>query len=278
MNPQENAPRVPGDMSKLQQRKEQAAAPLVLLQDGPETPPIFMAPGIGDSAMNLLCLAHHMQVRHPIYGLEPRGMDGVEEPLDSVEAMAEFHGEAIRHLQPHGPYLLVGYSFGGLVTLEIARRLSASGEKVALLAMLDSHVDRHQLPLGQHAGLILRLARKRVGSLLRSSGHPQPRIGENPTSQLPLDESISGASLRVKECQYEAWRNYHPSFYNGKIRFVRAAIPTFFPNNPAAVWGHLANEFQVETIPGAHLEMLTTQLETLASVVTRYVREALAET
>ena len=268
MSPQESAPRVPGDMSGLPQRKEQAAAPLVLLQDGPENPPIFMAPGIGDSAMNLLCLAHHMQVRHPIYGLEPRGMDGVEEPLDSVEAMAEFHGEAIRHLQPHGPYLLVGYSFGGLVTLEIARRLSASGEKIALLAMLDSHVDRHQLPLGQHAGLILRLAKTRAAALVR---------GRNVPSRGHAEGIIRRAQERVHACENRALRNYRPSFYRGKIQFVSAAINAFSPGDPGAAWAHCVSEFELEAVPGDHLGMITTQAETLASMLSRYVSQAIGE-
>ena len=63
---------------------------------------------------------------------------------------------AIGKLQPRGPYVLVGYSLGGLVVLEMAQRLSANGEKVALLAMLDAYPQFRYLSLGQRLRLIAR--------------------------------------------------------------------------------------------------------------------------
>ena len=80
---------------------------------------------------------------------------------------------------------------------------------------------------------------------------------------------------RTRECAYSALTRYRPRFYAGKIRFVRAAIPTDFPADPAAVWGHLANEFEVETVPGDHLGIMSTHHEKLAAAVSRYVQEAL---
>lgn len=41
-------------------------------------------------------------------------------------------------MQPRGPYLLGGWSFGGLVAWETARRLEERGEEVALLVLIDS--------------------------------------------------------------------------------------------------------------------------------------------
>jgi enterobactin synthetase component F len=55
----------------------------------------------------------------------------------SVEEMARFHLPAIRAIQPRGPYRLAGYSFGGLLALELAQQLRAAGEDVALLFLLD---------------------------------------------------------------------------------------------------------------------------------------------
>src|SRR5258708_14783093 len=54
--------------------------------------------------------------------------------------MAEWYLLAVRRVQPKGPYLLGGWSFGGLVAFEMAQRLDALGETVALLALLDSGV------------------------------------------------------------------------------------------------------------------------------------------
>ena len=80
---------------------------------------------------------------------------------------------------------------------------------------------------------------------------------------------------RARECAYLALTRYKPRFYPGRIRFVRAEIPTDFPADPTAVWAHLANEFEVETVPGDHLGIMSTHYETLACAISRYVDEAL---
>ena len=81
--------------------------------------------------------------------------------------------------------------------------------------------------------------------------------------------------LRVRQSAYLALTRYRPRFYSGKIRFVRAAIPTAFPADPAAVWAHLAAGFEVETVPGEHLEIVTTHYEELGTAISRYTEEAL---
>jgi hypothetical protein len=80
---------------------------------------------------------------------------------------------------------------------------------------------------------------------------------------------------RVRQSAYLALTRYQPRFYPGNIRFVRAAIPTDFPADPGAVWSSLAGKFEVETVPGDHLGIMTTYCENLASVISRYVGEAL---
>jgi hypothetical protein len=56
---------------------------------------------------------------------------------------------------------------------------------------------------------------------------------------------------------------------------VRAQVCTDFPADPAAVWSNLAKQFEVETVPGDHLEIITTHFTQLASVLSRFVTEAL---
>lgn len=252
---------------------ESVDRPLVLLKEGSQTPPVFIAPGIGDAALDLLALVGHIEVSNPIYGMQPYGMDGAHEPHRSIAEMADYQLQAIRNLQKDGPYLLVGYSLGGIVTLEIARRLRASGGEVALLMMLDSHIDRHNLPARQRARLAMRLARYRVADLLRGKhGVPHP-----PGHAAASDASALPATARVKAAQKLALRNYLPKYYPGPVNFIRAAVNRVSPHDPSAVWGELTNGFQLETVPGDHLGMVTTHAAIVGSVLTRHIREALGK-
>jgi thioesterase domain-containing protein len=81
---------------------------------------------------------------------------------------------------------------------------------------------------------------------------------------------------RVRQSAYLALTRYQPRFYPGGIKFVRAAILTDFPADPSAVWAHLADKFEVETVPGDHLGIMTTHYGQLGSAISRYVKEALA--
>ena len=222
-----------------------------------------------------------------MFGREAKGIDGVEEPFERIEDMAQFYLDAIRHVQPHGPYLLIGYSLGGLVTLEMARRLTARGERVALLAMLDSYPNIRYLSAGQRIRLVTRLAgrhastvmhlpmREALSYMFRPSERRQHIPGDHSSTARYQAASVSPVMQRVRESAYLALSRYKPRFYSGKIKFVRAQISTDFPADPVAVWSELANQFEVETVPGDHLEIITTHFAQLASVLSRFVREAL---
>jgi thioesterase domain-containing protein len=71
-----------------------------------------------------------------------------------------------------------------------------------------------------------------------------------------------------------ALKRYRPRYYPGQIKFVKAEISTYFPDDPTAVWAHLAERFDVVTVPGDHVGVLTTQCEKLASVLSRFLDEA----
>ncbi len=75
-----------------------------------------------------------------------------------------------------------------------------------------------------------------------------------------------------------AWTHYRPTVYPGKICFVKAERLTDFPGDPVAVWKKLAKEFEVQTVPGDHHEILTTHYQILGSILSRYIRESLEGT
>jgi pimeloyl-ACP methyl ester carboxylesterase len=252
---------------------EQATAPrfptLVLLKPGTEKPPIFIAHGLGGSVIDFFQPVKHLETDHPVYGMQARGIDGLDEPLERIEDMAEFYLRAIKELQRSGPYFLVGYSLGGLVVLEMAQRLLANGEKVALLVLLDAYPHIRYLSLGQRLRLFARQARRGLHSLGNLSGSAPYRP--------PTGVSLTPAMQRVRDSAYLALTRYRPRFYSGKIKFVRAEISSAFPDDAVAVWANLADKFEVETAPGDHLGIIATHFENLASVLSRYLGEAFAD-
>jgi acyl transferase domain-containing protein/thioesterase domain-containing protein len=111
---------------------------LVPIQPGDERTPFFCVHGAGGNILNLRDLSRAMGNGQPFYGLQARGIDGVLPPHESIEDMATAYLAEIRALRPQGPYVFGGYSGGGLVALEMARRVTAAGERVELLALIDT--------------------------------------------------------------------------------------------------------------------------------------------
>jgi len=280
-----HAPTIASLAAVLEGPTELRFPPLVLLKPGAEKTPIFITHGLGGSVIDFYQVVRHIQLPHPLYGMQAKGIDGVEEPFERIEDMAQFYLDAVKELQPHGPYLLVGFSLGGLVTLEMAQRLRESGEKVALLAMLDSYPHIRYLSHGQRLRLTTRLLARRVSAVmkLRMRGalsyvlrpSQRPSLISTDRYRPPNGVLLSSAMQRVRDSAYLALTRYRPRFYRGKIHFVRAKISTEFPADPVAVWDQLAQEFEVETVPGDHLGIMTTHFDSLASVISRFVKEAL---
>ncbi|MBV9483438.1 MAG: alpha/beta fold hydrolase [Acidobacteria bacterium] len=244
-------------------------SPSVLLKPGAAEPAVFITHGLGGTVMDFFQVIKNMKTPHPIYGMQARGIDGIDAPFDRIEDMATFYVEAVRKIQPHGPYLLVGYSLGGLVTLEMARQLSGTGEKIALLAMLDSYPHTSRLSPAQRARLAMQQARFRLSTKLKLRSATMPY-------QHPNENALSPTLQRLREQAYVALEHYQPSFYAGRVKFVRAGTVTGFPADPATVWGAFTQQLEVETIPGDHLGIMTTHHEYLAAALSRYIREALS--
>ncbi|WP_071827427.1 non-ribosomal peptide synthetase [Xenorhabdus bovienii] len=116
--------------------------PRVIIQSGSRSvPPLFCMPGAGASASSLLGLALSFPQQLPVYSLQARGLGLTDEhnfPYVSVEGAARAYIQIIRQTQPHGPYHLLGHSFGGWIAFEIALQLQAEGEQVSDLILVDT--------------------------------------------------------------------------------------------------------------------------------------------
>jgi thioesterase domain-containing protein len=274
------APTIRGLAALLERPLAASVSPLALLKPGVEKPPIFITHGIGGSVIDFVPLARRIQTKQPIYGLQARGTDGSSEPFECVEDMAQYYLDAIRPLQRNGPYFLIGYSLGGQVMLAMAQRLSASGNTVSMLAMIDSYPPPHHLSRGQRGRLFARRAGVRLSALRKLSMREaissliKPAGGR---AQSPIAAPSAPDIRRSLESENLAWARYRPQSYGGKIEFIRAETVTYFPANPAAIWSTLASQFNCETVPGDHVGMVTTHVDSLAAALSRRLKEALRQ-
>jgi amino acid adenylation domain-containing protein len=104
--------------------------------------PMYMVHGAGLNVLLFNALAINMSSDQPVYGLQAKGLNGVDEPLTKIEDIATHYINAIMGQNPTGPYALAGYSFGGIIAFEMARQLEALGKEVKMLAMFDTYAYR----------------------------------------------------------------------------------------------------------------------------------------
>ena len=102
--------------------------------------PLFCVHPAGGTVFCYMELAQYISSKVPLYGLQAQGVDGTLAPHETIEAMASHYLRAMKTVQPTGPYRLCGWSTGGVVAFEMARRLLAEGADVALVALIDSAI------------------------------------------------------------------------------------------------------------------------------------------
>jgi thioesterase domain-containing protein len=270
------APTIAGLTAVLEEPAPPRFPTLVKLKAGAEVPGIFMVPGLCSSVMEFFKVVKHIDSPRPVYGMQCRGIDGIDEPFDRIEDMARFYLDAIQVQQPHGPYIFIGYSFGGLVALEMAQRLSENGEKIGLLVMIETYPHRDHVPLGQSAGIFIRRVKRRVSKILCRVGL-QTQVPEDAGEQKPdlpeVGEKFIPVMRRACLQGFVAFGHYCPRHYKGRINFLKATKRLHvLPNDPNVVWSKLADDLLVETAPGGHWGIITTQFESLAAILSRYVK------
>jgi thioesterase domain-containing protein len=158
---------------------------LPLRTDGAGTP-LFCFAGAGGHAVVMAGIAIHFAGERPVYAIQAHGLSHRGVPDWSVTAIARRHARTIRLLRPHGPYLLLGHSFGGVIALEVAQQLTAVGEQVALLTIVDSFPPtKMKLTLS--------------GSFVESHGETPPPPPPTPSPIVEPDPGApgSGSKLRV---------------------------------------------------------------------------------
>ncbi|MCO5947005.1 non-ribosomal peptide synthetase [Mucilaginibacter flavidus] len=101
--------------------------------------PLYIVHGAGLNVLLFNALAMNMDDDQPVFGLQARGLNGIDEPLDVMEEIAANYIAEIIAQNPTGPYALAGYSLGGTIAYEMAHQLLAMGKEVKLLAVFDTY-------------------------------------------------------------------------------------------------------------------------------------------
>lgn len=270
------APTIEQFANLLRQDTSELWSSIVPLQADGVNPPFFFVHGLGGTVLRFHELARHMSPDQPLFGLQASGLDGSQKILDEVDAMAEFYLEQILGMQNEGPYYLGGYSFGGLVALEMARRLTERGRVVGLLAMVDTYPGvpkssgsllRRFLTLSFDQKLIY--LRKRIKRYYKGI----KRRVELLRMPLPLKN--------VREACAAAERAYIPRKFCGRITLFRASEKGLRGIDDAqGGWGQYAGgALEIHEIEADHGNILNEpQVQKLATALRTCLQRAFANT
>jgi thioesterase domain-containing protein len=281
-----------GELAELLELADMPEFPTVsLLREGREEPAIFVTHGLGSSVLDLFPTVKHLDISNPVYGLQAKGSDLKSEPLSKVSDMADFYAASIQKVRPQGPYFLIGYSFGGVVMFETARKLTAKGKRVAFLGIIEGYPYRNFLPtaeklrikgqlLKRHATIFSRIPMgKKIGYLTKGTNREAYSSWDdkgNP-GRRPINVTFADADRR-RQCEELALKSYRPGYYEGKIHFVRAEERiASFPSSPRGAWGTFTHEIVTDITPGDHFQILSKHYEGLAAILSRRLNEASSE-
>jgi thioesterase domain-containing protein/acyl carrier protein len=131
-------------------------SPIVPIQPQGTQTPIFAVHALGAMVLSYEPLARALGKDQPFYGIQAYGFEDDQTPYTDLNEMLEFYVAAIRQQQPQGPYQLIGHSFGGVLAIEIARKLQAQGEQVNFVGLLDTHMPIRYADVSVDHALILK--------------------------------------------------------------------------------------------------------------------------
>ena len=270
------APKFAGFCQALREHRTDAYVPLVLLKAGGGLPPVFFVHGLGGNLAELFPMTRRMTYPGAVIGIQARGLAGKEPPHASVEAMAVEYLREVKARQPQGPYYLCGYSFGGLVAFEMARRLCESGDEIGLVGLFDTMMSPLKWPLRTW----LSIARRRLvqfaaavsaapintwpSAILRMGCHVRERVRRRPTLREqdgpPLPSFLKSAPtsvLKVATSAVIASARYRAGFYPGELTLFSPGGRE--PGLPSlqSIWRKHARSLSLVETAGTHWTMLT---------------------
>ena len=238
-----------GKMAALLQQKESSAdwTSLVAMRMDGSNPPFFCVHGIGGTVLRFRELARLVGDDQPFYGLQAQGLDGKRPALNCVEDMAAHYAREIQIAQPVGPYYLGGYSFGGMVALEMAHRLKAAGHEVPLVVLLDTFPGELKTT-GTLFGTFLTLPLDQKWAHFSRKAKALPRSLRRRVAMIKLPAALK----QVRDACYLAARTYKPKPYDGAVVLFRASEKGLSSVNQESAWKSVAPQIEIYEVSGHH--------------------------
>jgi len=250
---------------------------LVPIKADGSKPPFYCVHGVGGNIVEFEDMSRHIAADQPLYGIQAQGLDGKSPRHKTVEEMASHYIKEIREFQPEGPYYLGGSSFGGIVALEMARRLLQQGQQVGLLAMFDTRAPGYPkwLPKTTALGRRLHLWRFRFhlhwSNLVVAKGAKleyikvkavrlwdrRIKIWRNARRKVnaTFEDWFHPRAIRdVRKAGHQASSGYQCQPYAGKVTLLRAAEqPHGICEDRTNGWSVYAlSGIEVHDVPGHH--------------------------
>ncbi len=223
---------------------------MVALQNQGSKPPLFFCANAYEEAAPL---ADYLGNEQPFYLMES-GYFTLECTSRQIKALASHHLKDILTVQPQPPYLLAGYSTGGLIALEIAQQLQAMGKEVALLAILDTAGSHPVYQNYQQLNYILRTNWDRLASLkmVDKFGYLKEKTKLGIKAKFSAEKSTSDPYIiqpyQGKVSLFLASQSDRRFFFNHKIKLWLC---------PRNGWHQgIVSQLKIEQVPGNHFNML----------------------
>lgn len=251
--------------------------------------PFFLVSGMFGNILNLRHLAVQIGADRPVYGLQARGIYGGDAPHETFEEMARDYIAEIRTVQPHGPYLIGGFSGGGLIAYEMAQQLRAAGEETAIVVLLDT-----PYPADVALSVSDRVAMKlqdieREGFAFASNWVRRRIAWERKRADARRNEAPKSADQLHNEEVEAAFRRalarYRGAPYDGTVLMLRPRLQVHYRlsggrllNHERSLlradngWTPYTKDLTVLEVPGDHDSMV---LEPHVRVLARHLRDAL---
>jgi len=261
--------------------------------EGGTARPFFLVAGMFGNVLNLRHLAQLVGADRPFYGLQARGLYGEDAPHDDLKIAAAACIAEIKTVQPKGPYLLGGFSGGGLTAYEIAQQLEAAGDTVSLVAMLDTPLPKRRLLAGKDRLIVQLQELRRRGflyPLVWAANRVRWEIAKRraPSAQAPETAAPEFHNAAIEAAFLKAVATYEMRPWDGPLvlyrppllgkwrvsgdRWVDSQRAYLFHDND---WGQYAPDIKVYEVPGDHDSMvLEPNVRVLAAALKKQIEQA----